>query len=224
MTLDPVNLARWCSLACFAALACGPAIDSGDSDTEAATSTQGTSTGEASSTAASSTASSATTIASSGSESSTTSADDTSVDPTTAESSSTGGVVVACDPFPFEDTACTVEGQSCSTDCSDQCQFCNVMTCENGIWTRLEVFPAPCLDCEPLCDLVVPAACAGGPPNLETCIAGCEQAIEGECAAEFSNTRACAGTEPAFICSDETRPEVAGCETEYDALYACMGI
>lgn len=214
MTIATLEFFGCCSLACLVALACGPTVDSGDSDSEASTSTQETST----SMQEASTSAQETSTSMQG-----TSTDDASGDPTTAESSSTGGVQ-GCDPFPVEDAACSVEGQVCSTDCSDQCQFCNVLTCENGVWSRLEVFPASCLECGPLCDLVVPAGCTGGPPDIDTCLAGCEQAITGKCAAEFSNTRACAGSEPAFICSDETRPEVAGCEAQYDALYACMGI
>lgn len=48
------------------------------------------------------------------------------------------------------DCASAVDGQPCSEegkvcgDCSDPCQFCNIMKCENGKWTHMEVFPAPC--------------------------------------------------------------------------------
>jgi hypothetical protein len=48
---------------------------------------------------------------------------------------------------PPEGTACTVEGASCGGPCAGACSFCNILRCEAGVWTRLEVFPAPCFDC-----------------------------------------------------------------------------
>lgn len=48
-----------------------------------------------------------------------------------------------------EGGACTVEGASCGGPCTDVCSFCNILRCEGGEWTRLEVFPAPCFDCGP---------------------------------------------------------------------------
>lgn len=211
------------SLACCLAVACGPAVDIDDSDSEGSTSMLGSSTGQASGGSTSTPGSSTGNTTDDPTSSQGTSAAATTDDPTTAESSSSGGSQ-GCDPFPVEDTACALEGEVCSTDCTDQCEFCNAFACDDGVWSRIEVFPADCLDCGPLCDLVLPAGCAGGPPNTEICVAGCEQGIAGECAAEFSATRACAGAEPAFVCSDETRPEIAGCEAEYDAFYACMGL
>lgn len=210
-------------LACFLAVACGPAVDPGDGDPAASTSMGGSSTGDTSGGPTSTPGSSTGNTTDDPTATQGTSAAETTDDPTTAESSSTGGSQ-GCDPFPVEDTACALEGEVCSTDCTDPCEFCNVLTCDEGVWSRTEVFPAACLDCGPLCDQVLAAGCTGGPPSTQTCVAGCEQGIAGECAAEFSATRACAGTEPAFICSDETRPEIAGCEEQYDAFYACMGL
>jgi hypothetical protein len=43
-----------------------------------------------------------------------------------------------------------------------------------------------------------------------------------DCAIEFSDARACSGSEPTFTCNEATAPEVVGCEDEYDTLYACM--
>ena len=45
-----------------------------------------------------------------------------------------------------EGESCPVEGASCG-ECSDPCSFCNLLRCEGGTWTALEVFPAPCFDC-----------------------------------------------------------------------------
>ncbi len=150
----------------------------------------------------------------------------TNITAATTDGDSTGesstGEVTGCDPFPSEGAPCPIDGESCSTDCTDQCQFCNVMTCEGGVWARLEVFPTDCLECAALCALVVPAGCSAGPPNIDACLAGCELELEGDCVAEFSQTRACAGPNPTFVCSDVEQPEAVGCEAQYDTFYACM--
>jgi len=39
---------------------------------------------------------------------------------------------------------------------------------------------------------------------------------------EFNKMLSCAGTEPVFSCDDMTRPVIAGCESEFDELYACL--
>ncbi|MFY0534539.1 hypothetical protein [Nannocystis pusilla] len=73
----------------------------------------------------------------------------------------------SCDPSdpPLEGDPCTVEGASCSTDCSDVCSFCNAWSCSEGMWHRIEVFPEPCLECDAICDFVIVPMCAGGPPD-----------------------------------------------------------
>jgi len=45
-----------------------------------------------------------------------------------------------------EGASCSMEGQSCGGPCSDPCQFCNILRCSGGRWTRLEIFPRPCDD------------------------------------------------------------------------------
>jgi len=57
---------------------------------------------------------------------------------------------IACDTVS-EDEPCTPEGSFCETEC-DPCSFCNVLTCTEGVWTRVEAFPPPpeaCFDCAP---------------------------------------------------------------------------
>ncbi|WAS91602.1 hypothetical protein [Nannocystis punicea] len=129
----------------------------------------------------------------------------------------------ACEPpnFPTEGTACSPEGASCSTDCSDQCSFCNAWTCQDGLWQHLEVFPEPCLECDAICDFVIVPMCPGGPPDKAACVTGCEANKTGACKAEFSDLRACAGEQPTFICDMSGRPLVAGCEAEFPAFYDC---
>lgn len=136
------------------------------------------------------------------------------------------GEFVPCDPenLPPEGSKCAVEGEFCSPGCDDPCSFCNVVTCDGGTWQSLEVFPAPCLDCETVCDFVVPAGCAGGPPDAETCVTGCHANQDGECHLPFNQMLACIGEMPTFTCDAGTRPVVAGCETQFDALYMCTGI
>lgn len=127
-----------------------------------------------------------------------------------------------CDPFPTEGQSCSMEGSSCSSGCEEQCSFCNIVTCEGGTWMNMEVFPAPCLSCEELCPFVTAAACPGGPPDVAACVAGCMSGTE-LCPPEFSDVRACAGLNPTFSCDELGRPTVVGCETDFDALYACLG-
>lgn len=45
--------------------------------------------------------------------------------------------------------ACTVDGQICSSGCTDACSFCNLLRCVGGTWQRMESFPAPCFSCGP---------------------------------------------------------------------------
>jgi hypothetical protein len=43
---------------------------------------------------------------------------------------------------------CAVENAHCGS-CTDECSFCHVVSCVNGVWTGFEVPPAPCFDCGP---------------------------------------------------------------------------
>jgi hypothetical protein len=45
--------------------------------------------------------------------------------------------------------SCTSEGTTCSSGCTDVCQFCQLLRCQGGRWTPLEVAPAPCFPCGP---------------------------------------------------------------------------
>jgi hypothetical protein len=38
---------------------------------------------------------------------------------------------------------CASEGRVCGGPCSDPCHFCNLLTCEAGHWTWMEIFPDP---------------------------------------------------------------------------------
>jgi hypothetical protein len=131
---------------------------------------------------------------------------------------------VKCEPpnLPAEGSPCSEEGEYCSGDCSDQCSFCNVLRCEGGTWQGLEVFPANCLGCEELCDLVAPAMCPGGPPDTASCVSGCEDNKVGRCKAQFSDVRACAAEKQVFTCDMEGRPVAEGCEAQFEAFYACL--
>ena len=153
-------------------------------------------------------------------------------DPTTGQTSeattgqttdATTGDEVCPDQFPQAGTPCATEGMSCSTGCEDPCEFCNIVHCENGTWQNVEVFPYDCLDCEAVCELVVPAACVGGPPDQAACVAGCMDNLAGDCKLPFNKMLGCIGSMPTFTCNAETRPTVAGCEDNFAELYACMG-
>lgn len=130
----------------------------------------------------------------------------------------------SCEPFPEDGQPCNVDGSFCNTGCTDQCSFCNAVMCSNGTWTALEVFPAPCLDCDPLCDLMLAPMCELGPSDKETCTNFCQLGVDGPCHVEFADARACAGDQmPTFSCDPMGRPTVAGCEPQFDAFYACLG-
>lgn len=190
------------SLALLLLAACGPG--SNDSDSASGT-TQTASTGDTGSTSSPTTGSA------------TTAATDTS-GPTTT----TGGA--ACPgEFPEDGTPCDAEGLICGGPCEDPCSFCNLSSCEGGVWTQLEAPPANCLDCETICPFVVAAACAGGPPDQAACVSGCQVIQGGACGILYNETLACAGGMPTFTCDPMTRPTIAGCEAQFDALYQCTG-
>mgnify|MGYP000054676207 CR=1 FL=1 len=136
----------------------------------------------------------------------------------------TTGSAGNCDPFPEEGQPCPEDGEYCGGGCEDQCQFCNILMCSEGTWHRLEAPPAPCLSCDEICPFTVMPMCANGPPDQPTCVTGCMDVMAGPCNIEFSATRACAGFMPTFTCDAMDRPTVAGCEAQFDALYACLGI
>jgi hypothetical protein len=145
-------------------------------------------------------------------------------EPTTDVTTDATTGAVDCDPFPEEGTPCAMEGEFCSTGCEDPCQFCNVRECEEGVWKNLEVFPAQCLDCDAVCDFVVPAMCAGGPPDKATCVSGCMDSLASECMLLFNQMLGCIGPMPAFTCDAATRPTVVGCDMQFAKLYECMGL
>jgi hypothetical protein len=63
-------------------------------------------------------------------------------DASTPDDASAGDAGGAC-ATAIEDAPCTETGASCGGPCTDSCSFCNILRCEGGRWTRLEVFPDP---------------------------------------------------------------------------------
>jgi hypothetical protein len=53
-----------------------------------------------------------------------------------------GGPACPSDPETAEGTACSVDGQACGA-CTDPCSFCNVLVCQDGLWTHVEAVPDP---------------------------------------------------------------------------------
>jgi hypothetical protein len=192
-------------LVVFGVVGCGPGGGGDSSGGDTGDTEDGSETGET------------TAVTSRGTE-----ASESGTDPTASSSATTAGD--QCDPFPTEDAPCSTPGAFCSSDCSDVCSFCNVLQCEDGVWSRMEVFPFPCIDCDQMCEYSVAAGCAGGAPDQATCVTGCEEVRAGPCRIEFSGVLACIGDAPAFTCDDAARPVVVGCEAEFDVLYECLGI
>jgi hypothetical protein len=52
--------------------------------------------------------------------------------------------------FAVATQPCSSEGTVCgAAHCVDQCQFCNLLRCMNGVWQPMEVAPYPCFSCGP---------------------------------------------------------------------------
>ena len=52
--------------------------------------------------------------------------------------------------FAVATQPCSSEGTVCGAEsCVDQCQFCNLVRCMNGVWQPVEVAPYPCFSCGP---------------------------------------------------------------------------
>jgi hypothetical protein len=78
---------------------------------------------------------------------------------------------------------CTAEGTYCGGEnCVDPCEFCYILTCENGEWEGLEAFPLPCDDDEFMCEYTEGTweelSCGhyscGNPPECAAVIPGCD--------------------------------------------------
>jgi hypothetical protein len=61
---------------------------------------------------------------------------------------------------------CTTPGVFCGGPCTDVCSFCNILRCEDGMWGRMEVFPAPCFSC-------------GDSESCQTSVEYCQHTISG---------------------------------------------
>ncbi len=214
--------------------ACGPGDNS--STTETATAGESSTTqltgGETSTTGPETTAGSGTTqtATESATESSTgtseptseTTGETTGPDSETADSSTTEDVVPCTqDPLPPDGSLCANENEVCAIGCTDACAFCDLRVCMDGVWTEIDPTPGECLTCEEVCPFVLEAACPGGPPDLETCIAGCYENME-TCTGLFSQMLYCIGEQPEFGCDAMERPVVEACASEFEELYACI--
>ena len=69
----------------------------------------------------------------------------------------------------------------------------------------------------------MPAACNAGPPDQETCVAGCMDTQNGRCGITYNEMLACIGDMPSFMCDEEGHPTVIGCQDQFTALYECLG-
>lgn len=78
------------------------------------------------------------------------------------------------------------------------------------------------VSCEDLCPDVVAADCPAGPPSVAECENGCETLLAGPCASDYELVYLCAGDDPTYACSASGQVSIVGCETELEALYACL--
>jgi len=76
--------------------------------------------------------------------------------------------------------------------------------------------------CDTDCQAIVAAGCANGPPDLQSCTDGCDAAIFG-CPEETADYMDCAGPSPTFTCTGDGIPTPEGCQSETEAVAACVG-
>ena len=81
--------------------------------------------------------------------------------------------------------------------------------------------PTSCAD---VCDNVVVAMCAEGPPALEDCLTGCADNLAGPCGVQQQELLDCAGPDPDVTCDPVGRPWLEECAAEFIALYDCIGL
>jgi hypothetical protein len=76
--------------------------------------------------------------------------------------------------------------------------------------------------CSDVCTSIMAAQCPNGPPTQSECTTLCQQFRTGACAGPNQTLFDCAGRSPNFVCDAQGFITVAGCETEYSALIACV--
>ena len=76
--------------------------------------------------------------------------------------------------------------------------------------------------CPGVCASIMAASCPNGPPSQSECTTLCEQFRTGTCAERFRALSDCGGGTPNFTCDAQGFVTVTGCETEYNALIACL--
>jgi hypothetical protein len=76
--------------------------------------------------------------------------------------------------------------------------------------------------CAESCAAVMAADCDNGPQDMTGCQNGCA-ATEIYCDTEMAAAATCGGADPTYICTANGVPAVSGCETQYQAVVACLG-
>jgi hypothetical protein len=77
--------------------------------------------------------------------------------------------------------------------------------------------------CANVCPAVLEAACTGGPVDMADCESGC--AYSGmTCPVEWTAVLNCLTSASEFACDASGRVTSPGCESQYDALYMCLGV
>ena len=76
--------------------------------------------------------------------------------------------------------------------------------------------------CAQVCQDVVAANCSPVPLEQSDCEASCIETRSGDCRDEHDALLSCGGDELEYVCNPNDSMTVAGCESEYDALDACL--
>ncbi len=107
--------------------------------------------------------------------------------------------------------SCGTNGMVYTDGCEDE---------QDAVYACLSGMPPTCMQ---TCPDVVATGCDNGPPDVDDCTEGCA-AAEADCPAEFNAVIACGGLNPTYSCGANDMIYTDGCETEQDALYACLGL
>lgn len=96
-----------------------------------------------------------------------------------------------------------------------------VAGCESEYQAVVACLGAVVQGCIDNCPDVVAASCDNGPPDVQSCGAGCVS-VTTECPDEYQALDDCAGDSPTYECNSNDAPRPVGCASEHDALMACL--
>ena len=135
-----------------------------------------------------------------------------------------GGTTVTgkpCSPATAEGDACSAEGTFCNpTPCTDECQFCNALRCEQGKWGRMEAFPMPQAYCasapcgELTCGTGESCVRTSGGPSGGSTSDACKKLPSGCFECECASKAACVGMQTTCTADPATQKPSVDCHAQ----------